>query len=532
MQLLRLPFWGALVYFLLVVLMGALFSRILSMVHSAKINGLLTLVPATFMAMLPNHAHFPLEVILSILLILIAVWAFSKLMLLVHWYLCFVLLFLLSIYACGPGFALLFALLCLILVWSRGEKDLIPGSAGILLAGSMVLFLLPRLFPDLTPIQFFGERPLLLPYHPRSVLYATLLSFPLLMLVSMGMKHWGPTLASTIGVVLLLGMTALIGHRNSSNADARRIVSSNYYAYHGMARQCRRVLSDLEEYSMMANLNFTLAHLKAGTLSEHFFEFFQIRGVMALQPDFDFASEHAFISAEYYYEMGFISEARHWAYEALVYYPHSPRALQLLVKVHLVLGEREAASNCLHILEKGIGYQHFIRKYKPLVEDESLALRHAEIVQKRRQIPREKELNPHIQGRFMELLEADASNRAAYEGLMLYFLLEARLDDFFQYMDFADAYFEHLPGPYQEALMIYGAEKQLDMFQIFSFDEEVLSRYATFQRVLEKNKGKPTRSRNELYWEMGSSYYFYHKFVQPRVVIPEMGDEIYEEAPI
>jgi tetratricopeptide (TPR) repeat protein len=242
--------------------------------------------------------------------------------------------------------------------------------------------------------------------------------------------------------------------------------------------------------------------------------------------------ELSFISADFYYELGFISEARHWAYESLVYAPYSPRALQLLVKVHLVNREYRAAERCLDILHRGLVSRGFVRDYMPYVKDTVLTAENREIVEKRGLIPAEKELSPFIDERFRELLEASDANRLAYEYLMLYYLLDAQLDSFMELYKEAGKYFDHPVELYEEAILVYGETNDIPVTSLYSITPATLARFDEFNRILGQYSGNRRMARNVLYWEMGKSYMYYFHFLFPRIIKPEIIREEDEEPAI
>ena len=288
----------------------------------------------------------------------------------------------------------------------------------------------------------------------------------------------------------------------------------------------------MDNYSFMANVNYTLAISRSGNLSEKLFDFFQISGRDALFPDVDFSQEMLFIAADFYYELGYISEARHNAYEALVFYPHSPRAMQLLVKVHLVCGEYKAAERCLRILDKGLVSRRVVKEYMPYVEDPSLVLSNGEFMEKRSFIPAEKELSPFIDERFKDLLEANRENKLAYECLMLYYMLDGQIDPFAELYSEVGNYFSEVPGVYEEAILTYDLVMLTDSSSRHQVSQATMDRFGEFGRLATQYEGDQNMARNVLYWEMGQTYLYYLGYLFPRIVKPEMQKEEYDEAPI
>lgn len=158
--------------------------------------------------------------------------------------------------------------------------------------------------------------------------------------------------------------------------------------------------------------------------------FYKLKEPKHCNPMLNLPHGFSFVATDFYYDLGFISEARHWAYESLVFYPYSIRAMQSLVKIHLVTREYKAAEKMLRILEKGVVSRNFVNEFMPYVTDTSLVATNKELMEKRSFIPVEQELNPSIDGRLRELLAANSNNKKAFEYLILFYLVNADAENF------------------------------------------------------------------------------------------------------
>ena len=112
---------------------------------------------------------------------------------------------------------------------------------------------------------------------------------------------------------------------------------------------------------------------------------------------------------------------------------------------------------------------------------------------------------------------------------MLYYLLDARLEDFLELYGDAGRYFSHPVKIYEEALLMYGEMNKVPVTQEFSITQATLIRFNDFKRTLEKYKGDEKMARNVLYWQMGKTYMYYLQFVFPRIIKPEMIMNEYDE---
>jgi hypothetical protein len=498
-------------------------------------NGLLALLPFTFSIVLVNNYNFPFSVILSQVFVILALWPLSA-----PWktltgrLLCFTAEAVLIWYISGSGFLLLFSIMALFFTIKRGDRKSLLSLVWV----SEAAFLIPLLVEG-RYLWFFPEKPYFMAYESSAAFFIFIFSVPLLLLRGKLLLLPGKLpvikVRSEISValvfVLLIGM-ALLAHLVTFRPDAKKIVASDYYCYHHDAMRTARAATTLENYSFSANVNYNLAITRNRTLTRDFFKFFQISGTDALYPDVDFSPEMLLIAADFYYELGYISEARHQAYEALVFYPYSPRALQLLVKVHLVTGEYKAAGRCLRILDLGLVSREAVKEYLPYISDTSRIRSDKELMEKRSFIPAEMELSPHIDQRFRDLLEANRGNKLAYEYLMLYFLLDGQLDPFMELYTEVGSYFDEPVGIYEEAILMYGLMNRSDLLSRYQISQATLDRFSDFGRTQKKYEGDRTMARNVLYREMGQSYMYYLVYLYPRIVKPEMTKDVDDEAPL
>jgi len=379
-------------------------------------------------------------------------------------------------------------------------------------------------------------------YAPSTIFYIYLLLVPVLLAIAgvwariaKRKQDPGPSGAISIYAVVVwvaVMLLAVFSHYATFSGDGKKIVASDYYCYNNNAEKTAGAATSLENYSFSANLNYNLVMAKTGTLNDRFFDFFQIAGPDALFPDVEFSSEMSFVAADFYYDLGHISEARHHAYEALVHFPYSPRALRNLVKIHLITGEYGAAERCLHMLGKGLIERKLVKEYSPYLEDTTLISTHSEFMEKRSFIPGGKELSPLIYNKIQDLLLANDKNKRAYEYLMLYYLLDAQLDSFIEMYQHMGNYFDAPVDIYQEALLMYGAMNKIPAEKEYSITPENVSRFRMFTQTVNQYKGNERSARNALYPQMGNSYMYYLRFVYPRIIRPEVGEEEYDEQPI
>lgn len=536
MQAFYYRYLGTIVFFVVAVVFYVLVFFLLNEIHKNKLNLIFSFVPFLLSIVMANNYNFPFSITISIVFVLLFLLLLLKIGKGLFSYLsAYILGALLIYYFAGSGYLMLFSLASIFLFHHNKWQFRIYVSIFIaVFAFAISWFAVHSIFAlplDYTYFYFFTPRLYFIAFKPETVFYILILSVPILIILYKLIIHFNKnqnflqnakyqTIPSILGYSVIAGLVFYC-HQITFNPDEKKIIEADYYSYHNNAGKTEIAATTLKNYSFEANLNYNLVISKTGNLPDKFFNFFQISGTSSLFPDNRFQSEMSFIAADYYYNLGFISEARHWAYESLVNFPHSIRALQLLVKIHLILHEYSAAERCLNILNKGIIDKRFVLEFTPLIMDTTLVNSNKEITEKRSFIPAERELSTTIKQRLQELMEANNTNKNAYEHLMLYYLLDADLESFMNLYADAEKFYEKPVRIFEEAVLMYGVVNNIQVESEYNITAESVKKFNDFKQKLMKYKGDTRLAMNELYPEFGSTYIFYLQLIYPRILKPE-----------
>ncbi len=521
---------GSLVFFALAAVVSGLTWVLLQQFYKSTVNKILAMLPLLLTVTLASNYNFSLVVVVSVILVQLFLLPLLKIKAPFFALAYFSVAAILVYYVSGSGFLWAFSATSIFfMLKQKGTlKWLFP--VYIIAFSFLVVWLA---FSFIFPISvkqeyfhFYTDRYYYLSYQKTSVFYLYVFSLPVLLGILSGIKLTGKKDEGSVempiwfsyAIVALVIVGGVAGHLKSYNSDKKKITASDYYCYYNEPGRTAKASMSLKEYSFAANMNYNLSICKAGKLTEDFFKFFQISGTDALYPDYLFQSEMSFISTDFYYELGYISEARHWAYESLVNYPYSIRALQMLVKIHLITHEYKAAEKYLDVLQKGIIGQDFVKKYRPYFQDTTLINSDQEIMQKRSFIPAYKELPPAPIQRFLDLLKANPKNKTAFECMMLYYLLDGDLDNFIKHYSEVKNYFSEPVAVYEEAILMYGATKNISVKDDYNISEASINRFKKFADELRQKGENDRKAMNEMYPEFGDSYLFYFQFIFPRIV--------------
>lgn len=538
MQSFYYKFLGPIVIFGIALAIFWLTHSLLHALYPGMYTFFLSLFPFVLTIILCNNYDLPFTIIVSLIMVLLFLLLLGKKG---KSPLYNILLFTFGAsavyYFSGSGYFLIFSLAGILLSGSNKiSTNLLLTVYKVGLAVFIPLIAYHKIFP-IPPaskfLYFYTPKLYFMAYEPSVVFYFYLFSIPVLLSIAFlvaNFKRKKKIEEKTmrrfhlkwITASLIIALFAYYSHYFSFQSDVKKDVASDYYSYHNNVSKTAKAASSMQNYSYKANLNYNLVINRAGRLTKDFFNFFQISGINILEPDYEFLSEFSFVVTDYYYDMGYISEARHWAYESLVNYPYSPRALQILTKIHFVTGEYRAAERCLNILKKELTSRSFVRTYCEYIKDTSLIISDVEIMEKRSFIPAGHELSPFIYQRYQELLDANSSNKTAYEYLMLYYLLDGDLESFIAHYKEVGNYFKQALDIYEEAILIYGAKNTIPDELKYTISPASLARYKDFNEILRQHEGDNKMARRVLYQLYGKSYLYYLQFVFPRVIIPEI----------
>ncbi len=530
---------GASVFFALTFVTGWLTFLIINSINENKLNRFWAFLPVICTIALTNDYNFPFAVIVSIAFLLLMMLVLQKLAknfnssilifttcaIAVYWF-------------AGSGYLMLFSVSALFVSHTKKQWEKVVYILYVPVFAILFSLLVSNYWIAVTLkdqfFYFFAQKAWFMRYEPSSVFYILFLLVPILLasvkvaaFLQSNRKKTAPQkpvflFIKTVPAILFVLVFSVFGHYTTYNHDAKKTIQADFYCYKNDAENTAKTATSTYEYDFSANLNYNLVMSKTDLLTDNFFGFIQMKGTEALHPDIEFASELSFISSDFYYNLGFISEARHWAYESLVHYPYSLRAMQNLVKIHLILGEYKAAERTLNTLEKSLPDRKFVQEYMPYINDTTNIRSNNELMEKRSLIPAACELNHTIEGRFKELLEANSNNKKAYESLMLYYLADAKLENFVELFMNAENYFEKTPSVFEEGLLMYTDRTGKTLPSEIKISAETQKRYNSFMQQLEKYKGKTRLARNSLYAEFGKTYMYFLKFVYPNIMETEI----------
>lgn len=304
--------------------------------------------------------------------------------------------------------------------------------------------------------------------------------------------------------------------RHTRNPMMRNTVQVDYYTCKGLwDKAIETALASEKNYNAFINFNFNRAIQNKGEFLDRFFDYPQVFGPDILFPNKITGSDIAIVSSDYYWDLGYMSESLHWAHEAQTLYPYSPRILKRMVMISLVFENYRTAEKYLAVLEDNFLSRNFVKKYKAYIEDPALTRADPEIM-KRRACSPGGVIASDIETNFLNLLRQNQHNQAAYEHLLLYYLMDHRLDDFFRYVKLGEEFYSNSPTLFEEAILVYLLETDRSKIGRFNANPNTRRIFSEFLRIMKKYNNDSKSAQKEMYQQLGNSYLYYLTYYFPK----------------
>lgn len=543
-QLLHANVSGSLLLICSVLAMMLVVKYIFSQTPGGGKGFLWMILPAIPVVALFQNYYFPYYVFLKILLAFIGVAIFVALR--KHRILQVLIFIILTVglyYLAGTTALLIFLSSVLVYCVFSPVFNIISKIAYVLFAlivsialpyvGYKYLFNIPleKTWWDLIPPQ-----PVVIRYVPDKMLYLLVGILPALLLVSGLVALLWERLLKTSFVSALKAKTAswesVISYFNvvivailafitlqkvvfpRLDIQKKNVILVDYYTYRGEWGKAVDIALSTKEYDLFINYNFNRAVYNMGKIGEWFFRYPQLLGADGLFPDKIASGQIALVASDYYYELGYVSEALHWAYEAQSTTPYNPRVLQRLVQVNLIERKPEAAATYLNILKTAFFQDEFVKKYSAYLRDTSLISNDPEFKEKHALMP----LNTYTPGTINQklklLIQTNSSNRRALEFLAMYYLLSHMVGDYVNILPQMARYYKQLPHLYQQALLLFIAKTNLNIR--YPFDKNEIQQVQQFFDYLQKYPDRKT-AQNTLAQYFKGTYLYYVTYESPLV---------------
>ena len=188
--------------------------------------------------------------------------------------------------------------------------------------------------------------------------------------------------------------------------------------------------------------------------------------------------------------------------------------------INLVNRKYKLAEEFLKVLDQNMLNHDWVDKYEEYVSDTALAATDKVIAEKRRFTPKKAAINVGVEDGLKLLFETNKDNRMAYDYLLTFLILDTRLPEFVDYLQYYNHYnLKRLPRSWEETLSIYILKTKA--FPPFANAETIskpcLQQLANFNKTVQQFNGDLTAAKSTLQRNFGGTFWYYMLYLSPKV---------------
>ncbi len=321
---------------------------------------------------------------------------------------------------------------------------------------------------------------------------------------------------SGIGIILVLAVLAY-SSRASINDDERdiyRILQASF------ERDWQKVLELTNKHfysNQLVQYEINRALFQTGSLLDNLYYYPQQFGEKGLFLESNSSSHVAIHMIDFYYDLGFVNETRHWATEAQMVLMRHPVVLKNLVISYIALDNDKAAEKYLRILARSRLYRDWCGTILGMIENKSAG--DLEAVKYFR-------LNNPVHDFFAETSNPtrkllnfytnNQNNKMAFEFLIASYLMQHKIGSVIYHIgDFKRFGYEGLPRAVEEAALIYMSSKEADaaLLADYSVSVKTLEEFREFGTLMANATSKVQQMEKTAKYR--NTYWFYLMFTSP-----------------
>lgn len=321
-----------------------------------------------------------------------------------------------------------------------------------------------------------------------------------------------------IVLVLLLGGLLLA---KSHDLEKKKLVYVEYYAEMEEWDEIIKMAYEFEKYDFRVNFQLNRAYSKQGQLPDKLFQYPQLLGSKGLFFDTSVVNgSFTMPLSDLYFDLGFMSESLHWAFEAQTLLPNSPRILKRLVMIYLVNGNYELAKKFLNVLNQNMLYRDWVKKYSKYISNPKLAESDKLITEKRSFSPQKRAISTHPFDNLKLLFETNKKNKLAFDYLIAHSILDLNETDFIRYVKGYRYYgIKTLPESWAQMFSMYVLKtKGLPSFaDNNTVSKECLKKFTELNRIIKQFNGDKNAAHATIKRNFEETYWYYWMYLNPEI---------------
>jgi hypothetical protein len=220
--------------------------------------------------------------------------------------------------------------------------------------------------------------------------------------------------------------------------------------------------------------------------------------------------------SDLYLELGRVNDSQRWAHEALAIEGETPRVLERIAVNYVLSGNVDAARTFVRALERVPFQAERARQFLGAL-DRDPSMRSDPLVARIRPLMLRKDYvgDWSTEQILQQCLEADPSNRMAFEYLLAHYLLTSDLKGIASLAPRLKEFYRSLPTHVQEALL--GIRNETGSFppgtDASAIDSQIALRFSNFLQVFARHQNaRPEQTWEALAPEFGATWWFFYIF--------------------
>lgn len=321
------------------------------------------------------------------------------------------------------------------------------------------------------------------------------------------------------GQFLIVALLAVFTLNVTLDKSLRNKLLVSYYASNADWDKVSQLAKSVDGYDIFVNVEYNRALANTGKLADNLFSYAQLAGPSGLFIDGKVTSDIPFICCDQYYDLGFMHEAQHWAFEAQTIFPNSPRLLKRLVQINLVTRHYDLAQKFLDKLDANMLYHDWVEHYQRYLDDTTLVDKDPDLAYKRKCEPLEAFSASDASFKLTKLVEANPDNKMAVDYLLCSILLQGDLASFKGLIaKSGHLYGSSLPRAFDEALVLYYyVSRQEPAPGEIKYSAERQKQFNSFVKAIKPFGSDWQSARQTLGRDFGNTYWYYLKCLSPVV---------------
>lgn len=432
-------------------------------------------------------------------------------------------------YVLGPMFMYIFTVTAIIILFINQTKKQYWFYCLLIIIAAFIPFFYQKFVANVSVYQAWLA---LLPYTPfylhykiSPLLYIVLFILPLLLVINLAtyksnitIKPLFKILFTAISSIVIL-CTTVYGINKYNNKTVRLRVKIAQCAYNKQWQNVLKLSEKGGEYDRMTNFYVNQALYHTSNMGTQLFNCWQPLGVDALFVEKPLNGDICMPTSYLYFDMGLISNALRFAYEAQTLTPQSPFVLKQIIDCLIIIGDTANANKFLNNLYLNPLYKKWVTDRRAYLKGKNSELTKQFVDQKKAFMPEFDFFMGNSANNALQLVEHNHNNKMANEYLLSYFMLSGKLNDFVkQLINTTSQQNVIIPKLYQEVVILYLGLSPKPFSQVFKFiiDDNIKQRFKYYNDILRKhtdiNKARPELAKN-----FSDTYWYYIMFDSPMV---------------